>query len=205
MRVIRIAVGLVEATSHKAEDTANDVMRCIGNRYGVHRGSLLGAGVDTTTSALATSRALTASEYEDRCVMHVASLVFGHAAGLRERTVNKKVVDEFTVCMRLLKKAVALARYINDNYKKHAAVNGNKVLKLVVPGDTRIFGHLICIESLLCSMHVINKTFFQPKTDLNRAKNLTADEWTTIAEIHSVCAELQHFGMGSQADAVAGC
>jgi hypothetical protein len=109
---------------------------------GITQNLILPVGVNTTTSALKTSRLISGSDEECECWMHVLNLIIEHAMGIRVRTKNHKVVDEFPEAEIVRNAAKQLAIFIKANREEYKHYNKGAAVNICLPGDTRVTGNI---------------------------------------------------------------
>jgi hypothetical protein len=82
LELVRTGVGLVESDTHTADQASQQALRVLHSRLGIMQNLILPVGVDTTTSALKTSRLISGSDEECEGWIHVLNLIIEYAMGI---------------------------------------------------------------------------------------------------------------------------
>ena len=168
---------------------------------------ILGAGVDTTNSALlaswlvknkknATTAVPVEDEDADECQMHKVSLVYGHGFGILTSKRKKKIIYSFDEAEDHWKQAHTFVIHVNDSttFKKYKDVQpnkGNDCIALNLPCSTHVCGTPLMYESLLQSKP--NLSFAQFNSTFTNDKCLSEEQWQQIASLRPLHAHLQYY------------
>ncbi len=82
LELVCAGVGLVESDTHTADQASQQALRVFNSRLGIMHNLILPVGVDTTTSALKTSRLISGSDEECEGWIHVLNLIIEYAMGI---------------------------------------------------------------------------------------------------------------------------
>lgn len=171
---------------------------------------------DTTNSALRTGITIAGGRVPKvkgtTCYMHAQELVVQHALGLRQRSVNKKIVDEFAVGKALKDKVKILVSKIMDKRNKQRFIWYSDyvkkylkmdVRKLELPNDTRVSGVFLMYESVLRSKKAISMYCSGGNESLEYLPlALTDPEWDLLAETYTVLKYMNVVAMTSQQQSI---
>jgi len=194
-----IPVGLDVVEDKCSLPTAEQTLKILST-CGIEKCDVYKTTNDTTNSALATGRHLTAEGYQGTCAMHEIQLALQHATGLKTRTAKvdgkSKIVDEFPDCVEIITKAKLAGSYLMDkkskgrfkNFRKKMEEMGRSTIKIVLPNSTRAGGVVIMFESLVRSRWNLHHYWHQDTT----ARDLTDDEFYLVSQITSVMGPINH-------------
>ena len=79
--------------------------------------------------------------------------------GIRVRTKNHKVVDEFPNAEKVRKAAKQLAIFVKANREEYKSYNKGAVVNIVLPGDTRVAGNISMFETIVRNLHGLKQAF----------------------------------------------
>lgn len=121
-------------------------------KAGIKDTELFRAVNDTTAAALKTGRLL--AGYNGTCVIHEVQLVMQHAIGIKNRTVDHVVVDEFDACEAIRKEIRNSASYLMEkkskklyaHYVEFCQSKSLTSIKINLPNSTRVLGTHLLIE-----------------------------------------------------------
>jgi hypothetical protein len=122
--------------------------------------------------------------------MHEIQLAIVHGTGMKKRTKDEKVVDEFPECEDLRKKAIAASKYLMEKrakgrlkkYHELMKSNARPCIRIALPPSTRAAGILINWESLLREKWNLGLYWLKDVS----AKDLTDAEFYLISQLSSV-------------------
>jgi hypothetical protein len=153
-----------------------------------------------------------AENHGTTCIMHTQELVLQHALGIRTRTKNKKIIDEFPDGKLLTKNFKKLCAYIMNKHDKNRFLNYNDYCKtvlkmdarkLVTPNDTRVSGIYFMFESILRSYKCLSRYM---STNENKKEfesfPITPTDWQVLAEFYSVMKVMNVLAMTSQKQSI---
>jgi hypothetical protein len=227
-KLVKIAIGLGCAISHKAIDCADTALQLL-ERVGIYKSDISFSVNDTTSASAATGKILQEgdneqqepidgnddNEYDDgdsdalpTCRMHVSSLAIEHACGKRRRSKNKEVVDSFEVfenlrlrhrkCVNFIFSSKAKQRY-KDYCERNAAVSQD-VIRVSWDNDTRIAGTLRMFQEQL-RVRFCEQTYFGQELDRVRTNYCVADhQWLLTAEFEAVIRGPAQLNFSTQVD-----
>lgn len=196
---VSAAIGLKRYNSKKTVDMV-DLINSVLSRFGITSGMVFRGVNDTTNATKKAGRDICQNrqpEGHNSCAMHTQELVLKHAIGLRTRSENTVIVDQFPEGLHLVTKIRKIHAKIMDKKKKHRYVEyqnhnweflASESVKLIIPNDTRVSGNHAMLESSLRSKRAIDLfTRNYTKTDVFKPDALiSTEEWLQVAEIESV-------------------
>lgn len=146
------------------------------------------------------------------CQMHAQELVVQHALGIRKRSKNNKIIDEFQHGRDLVKKVHVLVSKIMDRraknkFSKYIEYCSNdlttEVNRLIIPNDTRVSGVFLMFESMLRSRKCIMMyTTVSSERNIYKDINVDDSDWQSIAEIYCILKVMNILAMTSQQQSV---
>ncbi len=146
------------------------------------------------------------------CYMHSHELVVVHALGLRTRSRNKVITDEFEVGKMLRDKVKILLSLIMNkkckkryqNYKRYCMDNLQcETTKFIIPNDTRMSGVCNMFESILRSKKCLSfYTMNSRDAHLYNGYTLRDEEWVAINEFYSILNLTKELTVNCQSDHV---
>ena len=203
----RLAVGLVDPSSHKAVEISEETIQVLG-RYGiVAKTDLFRSVNDNTNAAVAAGRLLSSEGCDGQCTMHLVQLAIGHALGLKTRSNNRIVVDKFQHGADIIKIARDVVAFLNPKkshsnfvlFKQTAKEWGLDVIKMDLDNETRVSGALRLLQAVLRSKPAIELHQASSRSNANFPA-ITPQNWVQIAEFEAILREVGNHAFTVQND-----
>lgn len=198
----RVAIGLIVSDNGCSQHEAQ-LYNDMSKRFGLRQSDLFASISDTNNAALKTSRLLLAGDdqanaSEEKCDLHLASLVYKYAWGV----VTGASSTPFPPGAKIHKEMVKLSNWMQDGRKKSRfrdyGVHGD-VIRFNKGADTRIMVAHIMMQQFLRSYFVLGD-FFQSYPLEKNAYDIT--DWPQLAEFEAVLRPLTRLTLSCQQEKV---
>ena len=206
-KVHHVVAGLDLSWGKASKDTASQCLSIL-KPYGIEIEDLHRPVNDTTNAALKTGRLL-AGGPSGTCCMHESQLVVDYAVAKRVKKKNKKNVDDFEDCRKLLKKSLGAATYLMNRKKKQrfrqyqqfGKRTGRDSIRLKTPNATRSAGIILHLESMLRSRWLLDHYWRERDDDeVPQEHQLKNEDWIQLSQIEGLLQPMRWILFNVQTD-----